>query len=330
LERAKGFKPCAENSQSVDTTIGSESPNSQGARGRAQENGPNRCSSEIVGIQTASLDDAFQGANRDRFAPVDCENHLPPVFVPPLLVAAPLRDDAESVLPQNSGDILSCANREPLAHGKESSTSFAPLVNSTGEGSNQSSSASRAFAMASASESPADAQPGNSGNTADQRLAAGSNSTTARNFIHQKDTESRSGQQEHIEKAANSAADEILTKHKDLFRIVSAWEDLPVPLKAMRTPLRYTLATFLQRNGVSLRVAMQEMRHSDSKLTMQVYTESQLPTFEKLQSLPALFECAHGRAQISGADGQNGSQPVAPKEMERSLRPLQIRAPVAL
>jgi hypothetical protein len=150
---------------------------------------------------------------------VDRENHLPPVFVPPLFVAAPLRDDAESSVSQNSGDILSVANRKALAHGKESSTSLAPFVSSTGEGSNQSASASRAFAMASASESPAEAQPGNSGNTADQRLAAGSNSTTARNFIRQKDTEGRSDEQERFAKAPAIAADGILTKHKELLRI---------------------------------------------------------------------------------------------------------------
>lgn len=71
-------------------------------------------------------------------------------------------------------------------------------MSSTGEGSNQSSSASCAFAIASASESPADAQPGNSGNTADQRLAAGSNSTTARNFIHEKHIGTPSAQQARV------------------------------------------------------------------------------------------------------------------------------------
>ena len=42
--------------------------------------------------------------------------------------------------------------------------------------------------------------------------------------------------------------------------------------------LRYTWATFLQRNGVAQRFAMKLMRHSDIKLTSKVYTdETQLP-----------------------------------------------------
>ena len=90
--------------------------------------------------------------------------------------------------------------------------------------------------------------------------------------------------------------------------------------------LRYTWATFLQRNGVPARQAMQLMRHSDLKLTMNVYTdESQLPIFQTLQSLPNLFERAHGRAQNSGADGQNGSQPVASK-LNENLAKIPVNA----
>lgn len=51
-------------------------------------------------------------------------------------------------------------------------------------GSNQRAKASFALAMASASVSPALAQPGNSGKTADQRWLSLSNSTTMRSFIH--------------------------------------------------------------------------------------------------------------------------------------------------
>lgn len=72
--------------------------------------------------------------------------------------------------------------------------------------------------------------------------------------------------------------------------------------------LRYTWATFLQRNGVGQRVAMKLMRHSDMKLTAKVYTdESQLPVRESIQNLPRLGY-TQIRAQISGANGQNGSQ----------------------
>ena len=86
--------------------------------------------------------------------------------------------------------------------------------------------------MASASESPADAQPGNSGNTADQRLAAGSNSTTARNFIHQKHIESRSAQQARVANDADIASAATFQERKDLSRVVTAWERLSPPLKA--------------------------------------------------------------------------------------------------
>src|ERR1035441_10239071 len=75
------------------------------------------------------------------------------------------------------------ANWEPSAHGTASSIIFAPLFILKGAGSNHSSNASFAFAMASASVSPAEAQPGSSGNTADQRFVSGSNSTSRRTFM---------------------------------------------------------------------------------------------------------------------------------------------------
>ncbi len=74
--------------------------------------------------------------------------------------------------------------------------------------------------------------------------------------------------------------------------------------------LRYTWATFLQRNGISQRIAMKLMRHSDIKLTSKVYTdETQLPVYEAIKDLPRLGY-THGYAQISGAGGQKLSQPV--------------------
>jgi integrase len=76
--------------------------------------------------------------------------------------------------------------------------------------------------------------------------------------------------------------------------------------------LRYTWATFLQRNGIAQRFAMKLMRHSDIKLTAKVYTdESQLPIYESIKNLPRLEGYTQIRAQISGAEGQNGAQPVA-------------------
>ncbi len=76
--------------------------------------------------------------------------------------------------------------------------------------------------------------------------------------------------------------------------------------------LRYTWATFLQRHGVAQRVAMKLMRHSDINLTTKVYTdESQLPIYDAILTLPRLMDHTQIRAQILGAEGQNGSLPVA-------------------
>ena len=83
--------------------------------------------------------------------------------------------------------------------------------------------------------------------------------------------------------------------------------------------LRYTWATFLQRNGVAQRFAMKLMRHSDIKLTAKVYTdETQLPIYEAIKGLPRLRGCTQIRAQISGSDGQNVTQPVAASEGKKS------------
>jgi integrase len=79
--------------------------------------------------------------------------------------------------------------------------------------------------------------------------------------------------------------------------------------------LRYTWATFLQRNGVPQRVAMKLMRHSDMKLTAKVYTdETQLPIQAAINGLPRLAGYTHGYAQISGAAGQNVAQAGAASE----------------
>jgi len=87
--------------------------------------------------------------------------------------------------------------------------------------------------------------------------------------------------------------------------------------------LRYTWATFLQRNGVAQRFAMKLMRHSDIKLTAKVYTdETQLPIYEAIKGLPRLRGCTQIRAQISGADGQNVTQPVAVSEGTKSDKTL--------
>ena len=79
--------------------------------------------------------------------------------------------------------------------------------------------------------------------------------------------------------------------------------------------LRYTWATFLQRNGIAQRFAMKLMRHSDIKLTAKVYTdETQLPIYDSAKNLPRLAGCTQIRAQILGLDGLNVAQAVAKDE----------------
>jgi hypothetical protein len=142
-------------------------------------------SSKIFNVQTAAFDNAFQCTNRNRFASVHGNNHLPSISVAPFLVTAGLTDEIEPVLPQNFDDVFCVANWKSLAHGSETSTSFAFLFRGISDGSNQRANASLAFSIASFSVSPAEAQPGNSGKTADHRLASASNSTNNRKFMFQ-------------------------------------------------------------------------------------------------------------------------------------------------
>jgi hypothetical protein len=52
--------------------------------------------------------------------------------------------------------------------------------------------------------------------------------------------------------------------------------------------LRKTYGTLLLANGVSPRVAMELMRHSDMKLTMSIYTDvAQLPIIKETALLPS-------------------------------------------
>jgi integrase len=51
--------------------------------------------------------------------------------------------------------------------------------------------------------------------------------------------------------------------------------------------LRYTFATMLARHNVSQRLAQELMRHSDPRLTANIYTDvTKLPTFEAVNDLP--------------------------------------------
>lgn len=67
--------------------------------------------------------------------------------------------------------------------------------------------------------------------------------------------------------------------------------------------LRKTFDTNLQRNGVSPRVVMELMRHSDIRLTMKTYTDaSRLPTDEAIKTLPSF-------------NGRNSGPQLGPQEM---------------
>lgn len=68
--------------------------------------------------------------------------------------------------------------------------------------------------------------------------------------------------------------------------------------------LRTTFGTMLSLSGVSPRVAMELMRHSDLKLTMKVYTDAaQLPLSEDIQRLPSYVLTPKSDTQISTQTG---------------------------
>ncbi len=138
---------------------------------------------EVIHIEAASFDDALEGASRNRFASVDGYDYLPAIRMTPLLMAVLLTGQDETISPQYAGDVLGIQDGKAGAHGSDTSSSFAPSAGLISEGSNHSSSASLALRTASSSVSPAEAQPGSSGNTADHRLVSLSNSTSNRSFI---------------------------------------------------------------------------------------------------------------------------------------------------
>ena len=140
-------------------------------------------SAEIIRIQAAAFDDALESTDGDGFAAVLGDDDLSSVGVTPFLMAAALVHKEKSVSAQHADDLVSIADWEVPTQGRASSISLAFLRSLTGVGSNQRARASLALAMASASVSPAVAQPGSSGNTADQRFVGISNSTSNLNFM---------------------------------------------------------------------------------------------------------------------------------------------------
>ncbi len=69
--------------------------------------------------------------------------------------------------------------------------------------------------------------------------------------------------------------------------------------------LRHTFATLLARSGVSPATAQKLMRHSDTRLTMNVYTHLHLAdTAGAVEALPKIGTAANAATQrLTGTDG---------------------------
>lgn len=84
--------------------------------------------------------------------------------------------------------------------------------------------------------------------------------------------------------------------------------------------LRYTWGTYLQRNGVNSRVAMELMRHSDRKLTDKIYTDSNLlPLGEVVRNLPDEENLIEILTEISGKTCLNGSRAGEIEPLEKAV-----------
>src|SRR2546425_4629163 len=103
--------------------------------------------------------------------------------MPPFLKAALLSWFNEGIAPQNANDIGRVADGKALAHYARTSINLADSARGVSVGSNHSSRASLALAMASSSVSPAEAQPGSSGKTEEYRPVPEFFSTIRRSFM---------------------------------------------------------------------------------------------------------------------------------------------------
>ncbi len=78
--------------------------------------------------------------------------------------------------------------------------------------------------------------------------------------------------------------------------------------------LRHTTCTLLQAAGVSARVAMEIMRHSEMRLTAKIYTDAGgLPTADGISKMPSLFgneTWTHLGTHTVVSKGQNVSRAV--------------------
>ena len=93
--------------------------------------------------------------------------------------------------------------------------------------------------------------------------------------------------------------------------------------------LRYTFATRLAQSGVTQRTTQELMRHSDPKLTANIYTDvTLLPTFDAVKGLSWIGEVApvsvaqispHQPPQKTALNGQNSAQVVTFSEDQKLL-----------
>lgn len=93
--------------------------------------------------------------------------------------------------------------------------------------------------------------------------------------------------------------------------------------------LRHTTCTFLQAAGVSPRVAMEIMRHSEMRLTAKVYTDvGGLPTVEGISKMPSLIDGKKWTRNLtlsSGFEGQSGSMAVNPGKLLKAAQPVDLQ-----
>ena len=97
--------------------------------------------------------------------------------------------------------------------------------------------------------------------------------------------------------------------------------------------LRHTTCTLLQAAGVSTRVAMEIMRHSDIRLTANIYTYAGgLPTADAINNLPSLFGAERGThigTHFLVPDGQPVSLSVTGENKTPDAQPVGSQAVVS-
>ncbi len=94
--------------------------------------------------------------------------------------------------------------------------------------------------------------------------------------------------------------------------------------------LRHTTCTFLQAVGVSTRVCMEVMRHSEMRLTAKICTDAGgLPTADAINKMPPLFSAKNLTQDLTHAlvfKGQNVSRAVTAEKKTPDAQPVVFQA----